>query len=97
MDDRNRITITLLKLATFPISQEPISIIVVLTAIDARSMAQKFNTLLPEEADLAKVSERQAKEALARVTGDAKDPVTRNQELNLQDQEKYPKPLQPVK
>ncbi len=66
-------------------------------AIDARFMAQKYNTLMPEEADLAKVSERQAKEALARVTGDAKDPVTRNQQQNLQDPEKYPKPLQPVK
>ena len=41
--------------------------------------ASLYKEVKPEEADLAKVSERQAKEALARVKGDAKDPAMKNQ------------------
>ena len=45
----------------------------------ALKTAGLYKEVKPEEADLARVSERQAKEALARVKGDAKDPAMKNQ------------------
>lgn len=63
-------------------------------AMDVLTAAKSFSQLKPEEKDLAQVSERQAKEALARIEGNKKDPATRNEAQNLQE---LPKALQPVK
>ena len=63
-------------------------------ATEVLNVAKSFSQLKPEEKDLAQVSERQAKEAMARVQGNKKDPVTRNEAQNLQE---LPKALQPIK
>lgn len=46
---------------------------------DIAKIAKLYKTVKPEEADLAKVSQRQAMEEIARKKGDAKDPAMRNQ------------------
>ena len=46
-------------------------------AQEVLKVARAYKAVKPEEADLAKVSERQAKEELARIKGDAKDPAMR--------------------
>ena len=48
-------------------------------AQDILKIAKLYKTVKPEEADLAKVSQRQAMEEIARKKGDAKDPAMRNQ------------------
>ena len=63
-------------------------------AIDAWNKAKLYSEVKPEEKDLAQVSERQAREAMARVQGNQKDPATRDQAQNFQE---LPKALQSVK
>ena len=47
-------------------------------AQEVLKIAKTYSAVKPEEADLSKVSERQAKEEIARIKGDAKDPAMRN-------------------